>query len=59
MARDPIIFDFVNGEARRAGQSAVRDLLETLRASLAQAKKPRVVRTVEGLPPDVVLQPKK
>ena len=35
MARDPIIFDFVNGEARRAGQSAVRDLLETLRASLA------------------------
>jgi hypothetical protein len=59
MAKEPIIFDFVNGEARRAEQSAVRDLLDALRASMTSMRKPKVVRTVEGLPPDVILQPKK
>jgi hypothetical protein len=60
MSRRPIIFDFTKGQAYRAAEtSRAKDLVETLRAAAKDVRKPRVVRTVEGIPPQVLTQPKK
>lgn len=60
MSRQPIIFDFTKGQAYRASTtSRAKDLVETLWAAAKDARKPRVVRTVEGIPPQVLIQPKK
>ena len=52
MARQPIIFDFVRKQAYRSDES---DLTAALRSRLT---KRRVVKTVEGIPPQAVPQPK-
>jgi hypothetical protein len=51
MARGPIIFDFTTGKAHRAKAHRPRDLTEALRPA-----KRRVIKRVEGLPPQVVQQ---
>jgi len=62
LARQPIVFDFTRGKAYRASEqrhSRIADLAEVLREAAVRVKKPRVVRTVEGIPPSVLTQPKK
>lgn len=50
VARKPIVFDFIRGRAYRASATP-HDLAETMKK---RVKKPRVVKTVEGIPPGVV-----
>jgi hypothetical protein len=61
VARQPIIFDFTKGQVFRAGErsSRISDLTEALKDAATNATKPRVVKTVEGIPPQVIAQPKK
>jgi hypothetical protein len=61
VARQPIIFDFTKGQVYRTSDllSRISGLAETLRDAATNATKPRVVKTVEGIPPNVVTQPKK
>jgi hypothetical protein len=54
IARAPIIFDFIRGRVYRASKSP-KDVAEVM---TKRVKKTRVVKTVEGIPPQV-LQPKK
>ena len=51
MAKQPIIFDFGKGTAYRATEEQQKDLAQTMARA---AKKRRVVKRVEGLPPQVV-----
>lgn len=55
MARRSIIFDFVNGRAYRGDSPTLSD---ALKAKAAKLTKPRVVKTVIGVPAEV-LAPKK
>ena len=61
VARRPIIFDFTKGQVYRTSDrlSRISDLAETLKDAASNATKPRVVKTVEGIPPQVITQPKK
>jgi hypothetical protein len=52
LAKPPIIFDFVQKKAYRADEA---ELDSTLHRRLS---KRRVVKTVEGIPPQAVPQPK-
>jgi hypothetical protein len=54
VARQPIIVDFTTGRAYRAEEqepSLLRDLFAALRS---RNKRPRIVKTVEGLPPHML-----
>jgi hypothetical protein len=54
VARQPIIVDFDKGQAYRAEESQpslLRDLFAALRG---RAVRPKIVTTVEGLPPHVL-----
>lgn len=55
VARQPIIFDLVQGRAYRADPRTISD---TLRFVASKKTKPRVVTTVTGVPLEV-LTPKK
>ena len=57
MARQPIIFDFVHGRAYRADSAT--SLSEALTSKVSKATRPRVVKTIIGVPPGVLAQPKK
>jgi hypothetical protein len=59
LPKQPIIFDFAEGTARRAEERPARlhDLVDVLVEAARRVAKPRIVRTVEGIPPDVVTQP--
>lgn len=52
MARGPIIFDFKTGQAYRA---TAKDLADTVKKAV---RRKRVVKRVEGVPPQVILPPK-
>lgn len=54
VARAHIIFDFVRGNAYRADSASMAD---TLAAKTSKVTRPRVVKTVIGVPPSVVLAP--
>jgi hypothetical protein len=55
VARQPIIFDLIHGRAYRAEP---RTMSETLRNVASKTTKPRIVKTVTGVPLEV-LTPKK
>lgn len=59
LPKQPIVFDFMKGRAYRADDRRPSGLAETMKDAAKKATKPRVVRTVEGIPPQVVAQPKK
>lgn len=52
VARGPIIFDFKTGQAYRA---TAKDLADTVKKAV---RRKRVVKRVEGVPPQVILPPK-
>lgn len=57
MPRGPIIFDFETGRAYRANEhpKPTKDLAEAMRQA---ASKRRVVKRVEGIPPQAIRQHK-
>jgi hypothetical protein len=52
--KPPIIFDFTTGQAHRA--EAGRGLLDALLSRVRRRTKPRIVKRVEGVPPEVLTQ---
>ena len=59
LAQPPIIFDFTTGQAYRADERRDdHDLVDVLRLRMKGLGKRRVVKTVEGIPPQAVPQPK-
>lgn len=60
LPRQPIIFDFTTGRAYRANdqEGRAKDLAEAMKDAATKTVKKRVVKAVEGIPPEVVTQPK-
>jgi len=56
LPKQPIVFDFIRGRIYRESE---RHPLEEIQDVAKRITKKRVVKTVEGLPPQVVTHPKK
>jgi hypothetical protein len=56
LVRGPIIFDFKAGRVYRSSKEDQPDLVRDMEAALKKRGKPKVVKTVEGVPPQVTHQ---